>query len=211
MRIEFIILGLLAYLVGTLPTAVIIGKIFFKTDVRDHGSGNSGATNTMRVLGTRAGIIVLLIDILKGMAAVKLVYIFPWITRDPDLLAILSVILGALAILGHIFPVYMHFRGGKGMATITGIVFLLDYELGLLCLAVFLMTLFITEYVSLGSVTTALFFPLLCILYEPDKHISFVLFCFFAALLVPLTHRKNIERLIKGTENKTKIFKRRKK
>ena len=211
MRVEFFILGFLAYLIGTLPTAVIIGKVFFKTDVRNHGSGNSGATNTMRVLGTRAGLVVLLIDILKGMAAVQLVFLFPWITRDPDLLATLHVILGGLAILGHIFPFYMHFRGGKGMATITGVVFLLDYELGLLCLGVFLMTLFISEYVSLSSVTTALFFPLLCVLYAPDKHLSFVLFCFFAALLVPLTHRKNIERLIKGTENKTKIFKRRKK
>ncbi|MFH0894751.1 MAG: glycerol-3-phosphate 1-O-acyltransferase PlsY [Bacteroidota bacterium] len=211
MRIEFIILGLLAYALGTLPTAVIIGKIFFKTDVRDHGSGNSGATNTIRILGLRTGLTVLAIDIFKGMAALQLVYLFPWITRDPDLLDLMTVIMATCAVMGHIYPVYMNFRGGKGMATLTGIVFTLNYELGLVCLGLFLILLFLTEYVSLSSVTTALFFPLICILVTPESSVPFDLFCFFIAFLVPLTHSKNIERLLKGVENKTKILKRRKK
>ncbi len=193
---------LLAYLLGSIPAAVWIGKIFYNIDVREHGSNNAGFTNAMRVLGLKAGIPVLLIDVAKGFFAVYLFGLFP----DPIITEftgqLFPILLGLLALLGHIFPVLAQFRGGKGVATGAGLLLGL-YPLGAaLALSTFLVILFISRYVSLGSIIASLSFPVWVILWYPGKNISLLVFSFFLTSVIIFTHRKNIGRLIKGNENR---------
>jgi len=192
-----------AYLIGSIPTAVWVGKIFYNKDVREYGSGNAGATNTFRVLGVKAGIPVLIIDILKGWISVKLPYIF-----DTGMFAHTSsfinfqLVLGLAALLGHIFPVYAGFRGGKGIATLLGIIIALDYQGALFAISVFLVVLITTRFVSLSSMVAAMSFPLYIIAIEKNPYLSITIFSLFIAILVLITHQKNIERLLRGEESK---------
>ncbi|MFI3321558.1 MAG: glycerol-3-phosphate 1-O-acyltransferase PlsY [Rikenellaceae bacterium] len=201
-----ILLIICGYLLGSIPSAVWIGKRFYGIDVREHGSKNAGATNTLRVLGRRAAAPVFAIDILKGFVAVKLYHISTFST-DSNELFILQVILAAAAVLGHIFPVFAKFKGGKGVATIAGAL-LAIYTLPLLSsLGVFAIVFFISNYVSLGSITAAISFPLFLIfVFKYNSTAAIIVGCFAAALLL-FTHRKNIKRLINGTEGKVNPFK----
>jgi len=198
-----IILYILAYLIGSIPTAVWIGNYFFDTDVREFGSGNAGATNTFRVLGKKAGIPVLLIDILKAFTVVNLACLFDQCDNTPFKLG-----LGIIAVLGHVFPIYVGFRGGKGIASLLGVIIAVHPEAAGLALLTFVLIFGITNYVSLGSMMAAFSLPIwIVILGSDDKILLF--FAIAIAILVLMSHQKNIERLLKKKENK--IYLRKKK
>ena len=199
-----------AYVLGSIPSAVWIGKATKGVDVREHGSKNAGATNTMRVLGVKTGIPVLLIDICKGFAAVTLALFS--LTFEPLTNAFVNfqLVLGAAAVVGHVFPVFAGFRGGKGVATIVGILLALHWQATLIAIVVFLFTLLISQYVSLGSLMMGLSFPISVICVFKTDSISLKIFSIAVSILLLITHRKNISRLLKGTENKaTFLFKKR--
>lgn len=216
MNSEFYIVlsAIAAYLIGSFPTAVWYGMAYFGIDVREHGSGNAGATNTFRVLGKQAGIIVLCIDVLKGWTATQAAALMVFADLIyPEDLVLFKLIFGMAAVLGHVFPIYVGFKGGKGIATLLGMVLSVHIEAALLCLLVFVVVLLLSKYVSLGSMIAALVFPILLILpkYRPEEYSSVVIvFGFIIFLLVVITHKKNIVRLLHGEENKAKIRIRRK-
>jgi len=195
-------LTILAYLLGSLPTAVWIGKLLRGVDVREHGSGNAGATNAMRVLGPKIAIIVLIIDAMKGVAAVSLASFLPRESFIPEWFIIFQMFLGAMAILGHVFPVFAGFKGGKGIATLVGITFILFPEAFLICLIIFLLFFLTTRYVSLGSLSAAIALPVIVIWVKDVTILPKVVFAIAIAVFVPITHINNIRRLIKGTENR---------
>jgi acyl phosphate:glycerol-3-phosphate acyltransferase len=202
-----ILLILLAYLLGSIPTAVWAGKWFFGIDLRDHGSGNAGATNAFRVLGGKTAIVVLLIDMLKGMAAVSLAAIISGSFVSDEWFTVYRFVLGLAALAGHVFPVFAGFRGGKGIATLAGIVILLFPLVMAACLAIFLLVFLSTRYVSLGSVMAALSFPVVLFLTNGDALLPEILFAILVAIFVPLTHIRNIRRLLRGEENKISFHK----
>lgn len=200
-------LFLAAYLIGSISTAVWIGKAYYGTDIRQHGSGNSGATNTFRVLGKKPGTIVMLIDIFKGWVATSLASLLVIFGEVPtEDLIIYQLIMGVLAVVGHIFPVYERFKGGKGVATLLGMMLAIHFEVALLCMVIFIIVLFTSKYVSLGSMMAALAFPILLLLprFHPDNPIL-IIFGFVLFAMVVLTHRKNINRLLHGEESKANI------
>lgn len=195
----------LAYLVGAIPTAVWVGKIFYGKDVREYGSGNAGATNTFRVLGKKAGIPVLLFDVLKGSIAVMAANLFLPDQADEIYKINYQLILGISALIGHIFPVYAGFRGGKGIATLLGITLAIHPQAAGICILIFLIVFLTFKYVSLGAIISSVSFPLLVILVYKSETPSLVVFSVFIAIMVLLTHQKNIERLIRRNENKANI------
>lgn len=203
-----------AYVLGSIPTAVWFGKAAFGLDVRDHGSGNPGATNTFRVLGKRAGTIVMLGDIIKGLLATSLaVLLMKFNFIEEQNLVTVKLILGMVAVVGHIFSVFLSFKGGKGVATLLGMMISIHYEVALLCVAVFLITLLISKYVSLASLISALAFPTF-LLFVPRFQTSeplLIIFGFFLFIVIVWTHNKNIKRLIEGDESKTYLVKNQKK
>ena len=202
-----IIIALLitAYLIGSIPTAVWWGKRYYGIDVREFGSGNAGATNTFRVLGKKAGIPVLMIDIIKGTAAVSLVYLSPFIF-DTNQFVNLELGLGIAALLGHVFPVFAGFRGGKGVATILGVVICLTPLTSVLVLSVFLLVLIATRYVSLSSMVAGLSFPFFLNIVLKNENQILMIFSIFVAVLLILTHKKNISRLLKRQESQVNLF-----
>jgi glycerol-3-phosphate acyltransferase PlsY len=201
------ILCVVAYLIGSISSAVWIGKAYYGIDIRQHGSGNSGATNTFRVLGKKPGAIVMLIDIFKGWTATSLAgFLIIFDVIAPENLVIFQLILGALSVLGHIFPIYERFVGGKGVATLLGMMLAIEPVVALMCIAIFIIVLFTSKYVSLGSMIAALAFPILLLLprFHPDNPIL-IIFGFVLFAVVALTHRKNINRLLAGEESKANI------
>lgn len=202
-----IIISLLvsAYLVGSIPTAVWWGKRFYGIDVREFGSGNAGATNTFRVLGKKAGIPVLIIDIMKGILATALAFLSPY-AFDSNQFVNLELGLGIAALVGHIFPVFAGFRGGKGVATILGVVICLTPFTSLLVLFVFLSVLIVSKYVSLSSMIAGISFPLILNLVLKNNNETLMTFSIFVAVMLIVTHKKNISRLLKKQESKTYLF-----
>jgi acyl phosphate:glycerol-3-phosphate acyltransferase len=201
------VLAVVAYLIGSICSAVWLGKAYYGIDIRKHGSGNSGATNTFRVLGKKPGTIVMLIDIFKGWAATSLaglLVIFDAISVSN--LVVFQLLFGGLAVVGHIFPVYERFKGGKGVATLLGMMLAIQPEVALVCMVIFIIVLFTSRYVSLGSMIAALAFPVLLFLprFHPENPIL-IIFGFILFAVVVLTHRKNINRLIAGEESKANI------
>lgn len=205
------ILSLLgAYLLGSIPSAVWIGKFFYKIDVREYGSGNAGATNTFRVLGKKAGIPVLLIDTLKGFAAVSLAYLSKYEPGSNQFIN-LQLVLGIASLVGHIFPIFASFRGGKGIATLLGIILAVHTSAALISIGIFIVVLLISSYVSLGSMIAAVAFPVIVIVVFQTKVPSLIIFSILIAIMVLITHQKNIERLLRREESKAKIIKKKKK
>lgn len=204
---------ILAYLLGSIPSSVWYGIGYLGIDVRKYGSKNAGATNTFRVLGKRAGTVVMLIDVLKGWTATMLamlLYYFELIPQDQILTY--QFVFGIVAIIGHIFPVYVNFKGGKGVATLLGMVLAIHPELALVCIAIFLLTLIASQYVSLSSILATLAFPVLLLLgVFGSPEISLVIFGFAMFVMVVITHQKNIVRLLNGSENRVKLFVRKEK
>ena len=203
--------GVVAYLMGSFSSAVWIGKWFYNTDVREHGSGNAGATNTIRVLGTRAGVIVMAIDIVKAWGAVMLAHLFAIDTWTEAQLVDYKIVVGSLAVLGHVFPVFTGFKGGKGVASLVGVIIaLFSPYIFLLVLAWFLTVFILTRYVSLASVTASIFFAVLAIFIFHEQNTYLIILAALIAVFVPLTHHKNIKRLLKGEENKLSFAKKQK-
>ena len=198
-----------AYLIGSIPTAVWISKFFFGIDIREYGSGNAGATNTYRVLGPKWGTLVMIVDMLKAFAAVKLAFFLPYQTHSDFYLTNIQLGLGLAAVLGHIFPVWAEFRGGKGVATLFGMVLGIQPNVALCCVGIFAVVLYLTRWVSLSSILASIAFPvfILFIFNEPEK--LYRIFAITVALLVLLTHQKNIGRILKGNENRLPILKHR--
>ncbi len=198
-----------AYMIGSIPTSVWTSKYLYDIDIRDHGSGNAGATNTFRVLGKKVGIFVLIIDILKGLAAVGLASLPIAVNLDPILL---KVLLGVAAVLGHLFPLWAGFRGGKGVATLFGMIIGLNPILALMLVLVFLSVLISTHYVSLSSLLSALVLTAFILInYHGSTYIPFKVFAILTSILIITTHQKNIGRLLNGTEGKIFLFKKNKK
>lgn len=193
---------ILAYLLGSVPTALLVGKIFYRTDIRKHGSGNAGATNTFRVLGWKAALPVMLFDVFKGWFAVQLVLLFPHAQFSPDTVIYIRMALAVAAVLGHVFPVWAGFRGGKGVGTLAGAAIALYPYALLIVLGVFIVTFAATRYVSVSSIVGALLFPVAVVFVLGEHHPGLVVLSILVAVAVPLTHRKNIRRLLKGEENR---------
>lgn len=203
-----ILLGaFVSYIIGSMPTALWVGKAFYGIDIRQHGSGNSGATNTFRVLGKKAGISVLLIDIIKGLTAASIVRYYDFVEIGSVRYVNLQLLFGLTAVIGHIFPIFANFKGGKGIATLLGMVIGIHYLSALACIGLFLVILFSTRYVSLSSILSAIAFPLIAIVIYKNEEPLFVAFGIAAAIMVVLTHQKNIKRLVAGNENKAKLLK----
>jgi acyl phosphate:glycerol-3-phosphate acyltransferase len=196
---------LLAYLLGSIPTAVWVGKRFYGIDVREFGSGNAGATNTFRVLGKKAGIPVLLFDILKGSMAVALAYVSTFEHGSYEFINY-QLGLGVAVLIGHIFPVFAGFRGGKGVATLLGIVICILPAACGISLLVFLLVLLTSRYVSLSSMMAGLTFPFILHFILQNQNEVLTIFSITVAALLVLTHRKNIKRLLKNQESKVNLF-----
>lgn len=206
-----ILLILLAYLIGSIPSSVWIGKSFYDIDVREHGSGNAGFTNTVRVLGWKAGLPVFLIDILKGYLAVSTVRLFNLYIPGTEDFVNYQLILGACAVMGHIFPIYVGFKGGKGVATLLGLLLAIQPQPTLICIGIFAIFFFTTRYVSLSSMIAGISFPILIIFVFKTTISSLVIFSMIVSILLLLTHQKNIERLLNREESRARIVRRRNK
>jgi len=193
---------LLAYLLGSIPTAVWTGKYFHGVDVREHGSGNAGATNTIRVLGWKTGIPVLIVDLAKGWLAAMLPLFFKLAPPDSALLTNLQIMTGLTAIVGHIFPVFAGFRGGKGVATVFGALLAIHPGVTLICFGVFLVILILTGIVSVSSMSAGIAFPVFLFTIFDTPSLIFKIFSVVVALALLITHRNNIRRLLKGEEKK---------
>ena len=193
----------LAYLIGSVPSAVWIGKAFYGIDVREYGSGNAGATNTFRVLGKKPGWVVLLLDILKGFFSVKLAYLIgDYEPLSPEFIDF-ELALAVCGLLGHIFPVYVGFRGGKGVATMLGILIGVHPPAAGICAMVFLVSFMITRYVSLSSMLAGITFPVvIMVFYSTNSSIN--IFSLAVAIMILVTHQRNIERLFAGEESRMK-------
>lgn len=213
------VIVLISYLIGAIPSSLWMGKLFFNTDIREHGSGNAGATNTFRILGWKAGIIVLLIDFGKGLFCTTVISGLAWnIGSGPVTLysgweveSMLVIFAGVAAVLGHMFPVYANFSGGKGAATACGMLYGIEPVSISISLAIFILVMVTTRYVSMGSIVASLIYPFsqLTLRYglEWDIDGSIILFSSFLALGIVIKHKGNIKRLLAGNENRVSSFK----
>lgn len=200
---------LLAYLIGSIPTSVWVSKYFFQIDIRDYGSGNAGATNTYRILGSKWGTFVMVADMLKAVLAVKLAFLLPESYENELYLVNLQLGLGLAAVIGHIFPIWANFKGGKGVASLFGMVLGIQPNVALCCVGVFILVLYLTRWVSLSSILASIAFPVfILVIFNEPEHLYRV-FAIVVALLVLFTHQKNIGRILKGNESKVPILKHR--
>lgn len=190
--LEFIILALIAYILGSIPSALIVGKLGFKLDIREHGSGNMGATNTFRVLGIKAGAIVTLADILKGTLAT----LIPLILFDVD---IHRLVIGLFAVIGHTYPIFAKFRGGKAVATSGGIILGVNPLLFIIMIISFLLSLYISKYVSLSSIITGVIGIITSIIF---KDLMLIIVTSGLTAFVLYRHRENMKRIKNKTEPK---------
>jgi len=200
--IWIILVCLLSYGLGSIATAVWAGKIFHKIDIREHGSGNAGATNTIRVIGWTTGIAVLIIDMAKGWLAAYLPVLAGIGADGSNSLINWQILCGLIAIIGHVFPVFAGFRGGKGVATTFGVLLALHPMVTFSSLGVFLGVLFITGYVSASSISAGVSFPLILLFFFDSPSLIFTIFSVIIAIAIILTHRKNISRLLAGEERR---------
>lgn len=196
---------LIAYLLGSVPTSVWVGKAFYDIDIRKHGSKNAGATNTFRVLGKPAGVFVFIVDVAKGFLAVWLVHLFvnfegTWLDSTIQVFAAIA------AVFGHVFPIFAGFKGGKGVATSFGILIALTPESAMICFVLFILIWLISNYVSLGSIIAALFYPIIQFFLAPEQDEIILIFSVVISLTVILSHNRNIVRLMNGIETKTYLF-----
>ncbi|MEN8201147.1 MAG: glycerol-3-phosphate 1-O-acyltransferase PlsY [Bacteroidota bacterium] len=195
-----ITIGVLAYLLGSIPSSVWLGKALKGIDLREHGSGNAGATNAFRVLGKPIGIMVLLADMGKGFLAVSLSYFQQEIVPGSEWWILVQIGLGLLAVCGHIFPVFAGFRGGKGVAAMAGIGLALHPFAALAAMGIYLLVFLVTRLSALGSLTAVISYPLWMIFVFQTEYVSLRIFSIFVPVLVIITHRANISRLIRGKE-----------
>lgn len=197
----YIIMAIIAYAIGSINFAVIFSRKIAGFDVREKGSKNAGTTNMLRTVGKKAALITLLCDIAKGIVAILIAMLIAKIGEELDA-NLLKYIAGFMAILGHTFPIFFEFRGGKGVATSIGVLLLLDWKIGLACVIFGVIIIAITKMVSVGSLLAAILFPILTVLMQENLSIWSILISFLIAILVIFNHRANIERIKNGTENK---------
>lgn len=208
---NLLLLTISAYVIGSVPTAFWIGKMFFGIDIREHGSKNMGASNTFRVMGPWWGTVVLLVDLSKGIAAVQLAQLVQpndWLGSEK---MFWQLLLGLIAVVGHVFPLFAGFRGGKGVATLFGVVLAIQPWTALISIAAFVVVVFLTKYISLGSMIAAVVF-MICVWFAfNESNVYLRWFSIIAAILVIFNHRSNLARLISGSEKKIGFPKRNKK
>jgi len=205
MKETFLII--IAYLIGSIPTALLISNKFFGIDIREYGSGNMGATNAFRILGPKYGTIIMILDILKGMLAVSLFYFLPYYLSNELERTNFMMALGLSAVMGHIFPIFANFKGGKGVATLLGMLIAVQPIVAVCCVVVFLIVLYFTRYVSLSSILGAIMLPISVLWIWNEHELSYRIFALLVAFIVLITHQKNIGRLIKGDESRIPILK----
>ena len=209
-ELEYIYFIIISYLLGSFPSAILLGKLFYNIDVREFGSGNAGATNTFRVLGKKAGLPVLFFDVFKGFISVNLIVFLDIIPYSMDGVFELQLTFGIAAVIGHLFPVFTGFRGGKGIATLLGILIAIHPFAAFYSSLVFVIIFLIFKFVSLASILASFSFPILIYLLSDSSSNSLIIFSIFVPILTLITHQKNIERLIRGEESKAKILKKKK-
>ena len=201
--VENVIVALIAYLIGSINFSVILSKKMAGFDVREKGSGNAGTTNMLRAVGKKAAIITLVCDILKGVVAILIAMLIGNIV-DGSNGALLVQIAGIAVIIGHTFPVFFKFKGGKGVATSLGVLIMSNWQIGLICLVFALVLMALTQMVSVGSIAAAILYPVLT-LFIPQNYIvsgNYLIYSIILAFLVVFNHRENVKRLLNGTENK---------
>jgi acyl phosphate:glycerol-3-phosphate acyltransferase len=198
---------IVGYLFGSIPTSVWIGKSFYNIDIRDHGSKNAGATNTFRVLGKSAGSFVFAIDVIKGVLPVLFVTLIADSSASESF-AMYSILAGVASVVGHVLPLYAGFKGGKGVATSFGVLLAIAPLSATICLFIFMLVWFAFNYVSLGSIIAAFFFPLIQYFLYPNQPTSTLIFSIVMSILVIFAHKKNLSRLKRGIETKTYPFRR---
>jgi glycerol-3-phosphate acyltransferase PlsY len=199
---------LLCYLIGSIPTAFWYGKAFYGIDVRKYGSGNSGATNSFRVMGKLPGVIVMIIDAYKGWLSVQLATLLWKMQVIPgEELLTFQLVFAVCAVLGHVFPVFARFHGGKGIATLLGMIIAINIKAAIICLSVFFLVLTFSKYVSLSSVMATLSFPIMVVLLPQFRAGGppIIVLSFLIAFIVVLTHKRNIYRIVQGEERKVKF------
>lgn len=203
--LAYVIVAIVAYLIGSISFSVILSKKMAGFDVREKGSGNAGATNVLRSVGKKAAILTLLCDALKGVVAIVFAIIVGLISKESDK-ALLVQIAGILVVLGHTFPVFFKFKGGKGVATSLGVVLMTNWKIGLICLVFALVLMALTKMVSMGSVGAAILFPVLTIFIHTNFTVpegsGYLIYSIILAVIVAFNHRSNIQRILNGTENK---------
>lgn len=203
----YILVAIIAYLIGSISFSVIISKKMAGFDVREKGSGNAGSTNVLRTVGKKAAVITLICDILKGVVAILLALLAGVIIKDLDK-ALLVQLAGVFVIIGHTFPIFFKFKGGKGIATSLGVLLMINWQIGLICLVFALLLIALTRMVSVGSITAAILFPVLVLFINQNYIVaessnwSYLIFSVIIALLVFFNHRANLKRIVNGTENK---------
>lgn len=214
--IAYIIMAVIAYLIGSVNFSVIISKKMAGFDVREKGSGNAGSTNVLRTVGKKAAIITLICDILKGVVSVLIALLIGWISKDSANSAIVVEIAALAVVIGHTFPVFFEFKGGKGVATSLGVILIVNWKIGLICLVFALALMALTRMVSLGSISASVLFAVLTMFIRDsyvggiDFDFSFIIFGILLAALVIFNHRTNLKRIINGTENKLNFKKKEK-
>ena len=201
----YIIVGLIAYLIGSINFSVILSKKMAGFDVREKGSGNAGTTNMLRSVGKKAAAVTLICDILKGVIAIGIAIVVGNIIKNSDK-SLLVQIAGILVVIGHTFPVFFGFKGGKGVATSLGVLLITNWKIGLICLVFALILIILTKMVSLGSMAAAILFPVLTLFIHENFIVTegsgYLIYSIILALIVAFNHRENIKRLLNGTENK---------
>lgn len=201
----YIIVGIVAYLLGSISFSVIISKKMAGFDVREKGSGNAGATNMLRSVGKKAAVLTLLGDALKGVVAILFAILVGAIAKSVDK-ALLVQIAGILVVVGHTFPIFFGFKGGKGVATSLGVLLMTNWKIGLICLVFALILMALTRMVSMGSVGAAILFPVLVLFIHTNFTVSegsgYFIYSIILAVIVAFNHRSNIKRILNGTENK---------
>ena len=201
----YIIVAVVAYLLGSISFSVIISKKMAGFDVREKGSGNAGTTNVLRSVGKKAAVITLILDVLKGVLAVLVAYIAGNIVKEGVDRALLIQIAGLLVVVGHTFPIFFGFKGGKGIATALGVLLITNWNIGLICLVFALVLMALTKMVSLGSISAAILFPVLILFMPHTAYLvdgNYIIYSILIAVLVVFNHRANVKRLLNGTENK---------
>ncbi len=203
-----LLLIIVAYLLGSIPSAVMIGKRYYGIDIREHGSKNAGSTNVLRVMGRRAALPVFVLDFMKGFVAVSLMGVLSYNSAiNTEWLINFRIVAVFAAVIGHIFPIFAGFKGGKGVATLVGSITGIYPPIMLYCFVVWFVVLVMFHYVSLSSMVGGVCFPLFTILSpEASQSVAFIVFSFIIAVLLIWTHRKNIERLRAGEESKIYVF-----
>ena len=201
----YIIVGIIAYCLGSISFSVIISKKMAGFDVRKKGSKNAGSTNVLRTVGKKAALITLICDILKGVVAILIAVLLGNIFNVNDKVLLIRIA-GILVILGHTFPIFFGFKGGKGVATAIGVLLVINWQIALICIVFALVLIILTKTVSMGSIAAAILFPVLT-LFITNHYIvtgNYIIFAIIIALIIVYNHRSNISRILKGEENKLK-------